>query len=224
MNMLTSPSPPSGQPPYQVCDTTRIVNTGARNLTTQDGSARPQKTLASSLQTVHATAFCLGPRFSRSTTNQSRSTAPIRTLTRRYTSTYSYTARCVLFRSSPRHSDDLTYCLVQGSTYPFPFRPISGQSTLKEIRDSLRGFQHGIKNASSILIVGGGPTGAEFAGEIAAQHQGKKITVGLHDARLLSQLVPALSYHAIACAQRQLSPGWGLLEGESGKESRQSAS
>ncbi|GFZ44418.1 hypothetical protein JCM24511_02140 [Saitozyma sp. JCM 24511] len=64
-----------------------------------------------------------------------------------------------------------------GSIYPFPFRPISGQSTLKEIRDSLRGFQDGIKNASSILIVGGGPTGAEFAGEIAAQHQGKKITL-----------------------------------------------
>jgi NADH dehydrogenase FAD-containing subunit len=71
--------------------------------------------------------------------------------------------------------DVLVYCT--GSTYSFPFRPISGQSTLKEIRASFRGFQEGIKNASSILIVGGGPTGAEFAGEIAAQHKGKKITL-----------------------------------------------
>ncbi|RSH84101.1 hypothetical protein EHS25_005346 [Saitozyma podzolica] len=43
-----------------------------------------------------------------------------------------------------------------GSTYSFPFRPISGQSTMEEIRNSLR---------------------AEFAGEIAAQHKGKKITL-----------------------------------------------
>jgi pyruvate/2-oxoglutarate dehydrogenase complex dihydrolipoamide dehydrogenase (E3) component len=92
-----------------------------------------------------------------------------------------------------RHFGDLTCRLVQGSTYSFPFRPISGQSTLKEIRDSLRGFQDDIKNASSILIVGGGPTGAEFAGEIAAQHKDKKITVGLHDTLLRSQRVPALS-------------------------------
>lgn len=132
---------------------------------------------ANSLQEVHATSFCLEPRCSRSTTTRLRSTALIRALALRYPSKYSSTARCVLLGSYPEPFGELTRRLAQGSTYSFPFRPITGQSTLKEIKAFLRGFQEGIKNASSILIVGGGPTGAEFAGEIAAQHKGKKITV-----------------------------------------------
>ncbi|KAJ8440731.1 hypothetical protein Cgig2_005462 [Carnegiea gigantea] len=42
-----------------------------------------------------------------------------------------------------------------------------------------------IKSSSSILIIGGGPTGVEFAGEVADQFPDKKITVVHRGSRLL---------------------------------------
>lgn len=50
----------------------------------------------------------------------------------------------------------------------------------------MRGKQRVIAQAKSILIVGGGPVGVELAGEIAAAHAGKKITLVTSANRLLS--------------------------------------
>ncbi|ORY27918.1 hypothetical protein BCR39DRAFT_588996 [Naematelia encephala] len=72
--------------------------------------------------------------------------------------------------------DQLVY--ATGSTYAFPFRTCDRSKTSSEVQVLFRTFQAAIKKAESILIVGGGGSGVEFAGEIAAQYKGhKKITL-----------------------------------------------
>lgn len=43
--------------------------------------------------------------------------------------------------------------------------------------DALRHLQVEVKKASSIVILGGGPVGVEFAGEVYSEYSGKKITL-----------------------------------------------
>lgn len=66
--------------------------------------------------------------------------------------------------------------LATGSTYHNAFQP-RGAMSLADITASFVHSQAAINSATSILIAGGGPTGIELAGEIAAQHPGKKLTL-----------------------------------------------
>ncbi|GAA5991724.1 hypothetical protein JCM10908_001112 [Rhodotorula pacifica] len=65
------------------------------------------------------------------------------------------------------------YCIVAtGSDYPWPCRPRKGAS-IDEIKADFRSLQADISASSSILVVGGGPVGIEFAGEVGAHYNGK---------------------------------------------------
>ena len=65
--------------------------------------------------------------------------------------------------------------IATGSSYAIPMRPLSAK--LSEAQEGLRKMQGEIKSAKHIVVVGGGPVGVEFAGEVLEQHPGKKITL-----------------------------------------------
>ncbi|BGP26567.1 hypothetical protein JCM10295v2_005520 [Rhodotorula toruloides] len=56
-----------------------------------------------------------------------------------------------------------------GSKYPYPCRPHPGSSISQTVSD-LRQTQLEISQSHHLLIIGGGPVGIEFAGEVAAQY------------------------------------------------------
>ncbi|KAJ8293039.1 Apoptosis-inducing factor 2 [Rhodotorula toruloides] len=81
------------------------------------------------------------------------------------------------------------YCvLAMGSKYPYPCRPHPSSSFSQTLAD-LRQTQLEVSQSHHILIIGGGPVGIEFAGEVAA-HYGKgrkEITLVHSRERLLDQ-------------------------------------
>lgn len=90
-------------------------------------------------------------------------------------------------------------CVLQGSTYAFPCRPAEGDKTVEDVRKTLLAFQADVAASSAILVAGGknsipsfppipsnmgitssgGPTGIEFAAEVAEFYagSGKSVTV-----------------------------------------------
>ncbi|KAM0750512.1 FAD/NAD(P)-binding domain-containing protein [Meredithblackwellia eburnea MCA 4105] len=77
--------------------------------------------------------------------------------------------------------------IATGSTYAFPARPPPSARTIKAAVDATKGLQADIKNAKSILVLGGGATGIEFAGEVKAQYPSKPVTIATSG--------PSLMYH-----------------------------
>ncbi|BGP34101.1 hypothetical protein JCM10296v2_005916 [Rhodotorula toruloides] len=81
------------------------------------------------------------------------------------------------------------YCvLAMGSKYPYPCRPYPS-SSFSQTLDDLRQTQLEVSQSQHILIIGGGPVGIEFAGEVAS-HYGKgakEITLVHSRERLLDQ-------------------------------------
>ncbi|WRT63953.1 uncharacterized protein IL334_000880 [Kwoniella shivajii] len=66
--------------------------------------------------------------------------------------------------------------LATGAQQPSPMRP-AVDSSRKEYEEALIKTQGEIKNASKIVVVGGGAVGLEIAGEIRSAHPDKAITV-----------------------------------------------
>ncbi|KAJ1440752.1 hypothetical protein SESBI_01825 [Sesbania bispinosa] len=71
--------------------------------------------------------------------------------------------------------------IATGHTDPIP-------KTRTERLDQYKGENSKIKSASSILIVGGGPTGVELAAEIAVDFPDKKVTIVHKGSRLLEYI------------------------------------
>ncbi|KAJ9477932.1 Pyr_redox_2 domain-containing protein [Pseudozyma hubeiensis] len=67
--------------------------------------------------------------------------------------------------------------LAIGADYGFPARISPSAKTKEDVLDQFRSMQNHIAEAKDILIVGGGPTGVEFAGEVLDVHRGKKVTL-----------------------------------------------
>ena len=70
--------------------------------------------------------------------------------------------------------------MIQGTTYSFPCRPKESAKTLADAKADFVTLQQQVAAAKSILIIGGGPVGIEFAGEVAARYTGaeaKSITL-----------------------------------------------
>ncbi|XP_061343314.1 uncharacterized protein LOC133289376 [Gastrolobium bilobum] len=76
--------------------------------------------------------------------------------------------------------------IATGHTEPIP-------KTRSERLDQYKGENTKIKSASSILIVGGGPTGVELAAEIAVDFPDKKVTIVHKGSRLLEYIGPKAS-------------------------------
>jgi len=85
------------------------------------------------------------------------------------------------------HGSDVSipydYLIVAtGSAYAFPFKV--QRSNRKTLEETYANLQNEIKEASQILIIGGGPVGIELAGEILDIHPKKNITL-LHSQKML---------------------------------------
>lgn len=70
-------------------------------------------------------------------------------------------------RSLPLH------VVSQGSTYPFPCRPPPNGTSEQHVQAQLRELQAQVAEAESILVVGGGPVGIEFATEVGYEYNVK---------------------------------------------------
>lgn len=66
---------------------------------------------------------------------------------------------------------------MQGASYEFPCRAQPEDELATDVHRRLKEFQADVAAAKSVLVVGGGPAGTEFSGEVASQYPGKKVTV-----------------------------------------------
>ncbi|GAA6063296.1 hypothetical protein JCM10212_001415 [Sporobolomyces blumeae] len=81
----------------------------------------------------------------------------------------------VLDKAHPEFGAEIEfdYCIVAtGSSYPFPCRPPKN-ATSNEIVDQFKTLQDEVARSTSILILGGGPVGIEFAGEVSEYYDGR---------------------------------------------------
>lgn len=67
--------------------------------------------------------------------------------------------------------------LAIGADYGFPARISTEAKSKEDVLEDFKKMQRDIEAATEILVVGGGPTGVEFAGEVLDVHPGKKITL-----------------------------------------------
>lgn len=98
---------------------------------------------------------------------------------------------------------------ADGRTFPYDFLVIAtGHPASNSVnrKDRLRHFQQDyekIKSSNSILIVGGGPTGVELAGEIAVDFPEKQVTIVHKGPRLLEFIGPKASKTAFSWLKKK---------------------
>lgn len=92
------------------------------------------------------------------------------------------------FEGSTQVSYD-SLALATGASQPFPMRPEDGYDATA-VEDAFKRTQQAVADAQHVLIIGGGPTGIEMAGEICAQHPSKKITLVHRNKTLLDERFP----------------------------------
>ena len=115
-------------------------------------------------------------------------------------------ARRVLFRSNKGLDDEsLSYhALVVATGSKTYFQAFSMSADARSTLDAISSTNDQIKAAKKIVIVGGGPTGVEFAGEVAEHRNGKpgwfskvqpnvNVTLITSDKQLLPGLRPAIA-------------------------------
>ncbi|OCF55598.1 hypothetical protein L486_07082 [Kwoniella mangroviensis CBS 10435] len=78
--------------------------------------------------------------------------------------------------------------IATGSIQPSPMRPSGDWRDINDYLEALRKSQEEIKRAESIVIVGGGTVGVEFAGEVRALYPSKEITLIHNRSTLLTPL------------------------------------
>ncbi|MCD4549573.1 MULTISPECIES: FAD-dependent oxidoreductase [unclassified Schaalia] len=74
--------------------------------------------------------------------------------------------------------------LASGSTYPFPAKYSSSRAQVAQAR--LEQLHENLRAARSVMLVGGGTVGIEFAGELAATHPDLNITIVEKEQDILS--------------------------------------
>ncbi|KAK4056997.1 hypothetical protein OIO90_001897 [Microbotryomycetes sp. JL221] len=94
----------------------------------------------------------------------------------------------VLNKTDPDFGNRINFdyvIIATGSNYVFPCRPSRSATNVEEVVQQFRQTQRDIKNSNSILVVGAGPVGIEFAGEVAAQYPDKQVTLVSSSNRLM---------------------------------------
>lgn len=114
----------------------------------------------------------------------------------------SYESRTVTYESRPEGNDGRLspgtssydyLILATGSSYPPPIKPGSGINSRKDIENSLLKTGEKIKEAESVLVIGGGAVGIEMAGEVKSFYPNKKVMlIDNHSELLSNQNVPKL--------------------------------
>ncbi|WWD09270.1 hypothetical protein V865_007393 [Kwoniella europaea PYCC6329] len=79
--------------------------------------------------------------------------------------------------------------IATGASQPLPTMPGWNQ-TESEFIESLKAAQRDVEKAKKVVVVGGGAVGVEIAGEIAAHHPDKSVTLVHKDYGLLSPTPP----------------------------------
>ncbi|KAK4052464.1 hypothetical protein OIV83_002266 [Microbotryomycetes sp. JL201] len=82
--------------------------------------------------------------------------------------------------------------IATGSNYVFPCRPGKGARSAQDVIQQFKQTQQDVKESSSILVVGAGPVGIEFAGEVAAQYPDKQVTLVSGSDTLLPDFKPSV--------------------------------
>jgi NADH dehydrogenase FAD-containing subunit len=95
------------------------------------------------------------------------------------------------FKKSPNPTPSQALAIATGASQLFPMRPQSSSSTPESVESAFRQMQTSIASAKRILVIGGGPTGIEFTGEVLAQHPDKSITLVHRNTTLLDDRFPA---------------------------------
>ncbi|MEJ8472577.1 NAD(P)/FAD-dependent oxidoreductase [Roseibium algae] len=84
--------------------------------------------------------------------------------------------------------------VATGSSYgSFPVAKSDKQLTIEGRKKEFTAAHDQLENASSVLIIGGGPVGVELAGEIIGQYPQKSVTLAQGSGRLLDALAPKAS-------------------------------
>ncbi|WVW82152.1 hypothetical protein I302_104158 [Kwoniella bestiolae CBS 10118] len=78
--------------------------------------------------------------------------------------------------------------IATGATQPSPMRPSLNWTSQQEYMKALRKSQEEIKKCESLVIIGGGTVGVEFAGEVRASYPDKPITIIHNRSTLLTPL------------------------------------
>ncbi|EST07913.1 Pyridine nucleotide-disulfide oxidoreductase, FAD/NAD(P)-binding domain protein [Kalmanozyma brasiliensis GHG001] len=76
--------------------------------------------------------------------------------------------------------------LAVGSDYGFPMRIDPSATTKEDVLEQFRKTQKEVAAAQEILVVGGGPTGVEFVGEVLDEHPNKVVTLLTRGSLLVS--------------------------------------
>lgn len=76
--------------------------------------------------------------------------------------------------------------LAVGSDYGFPMRISPDARTKEDVLEHFRQTQKEVAAAQEILVVGGGPTGVEFVGEVLDEHPNKVVTLVTRGPALVS--------------------------------------
>uniref|UniRef100_A0A7S0Y9J5 FAD/NAD(P)-binding domain-containing protein n=1 Tax=Polytomella parva TaxID=51329 RepID=A0A7S0Y9J5_9CHLO len=104
------------------------------------------------------------------------------------------TSSAVILDDGSQYSYDFLVISV-GASYPDPaFRSLAPGR--KERLEELKALGERIKAAKRILIVGGGPTGVEAAGEILDAYAGKELTLVHSGSQLIDGKAPKLANYA----------------------------
>jgi NADH dehydrogenase FAD-containing subunit len=104
---------------------------------------------------------------------------------------------------SSQRGDFLVLCHGGGNS-PLPQGIPDDVSDGVSLKKKLKEKQSVIKNANSILIVGGGPIGTELAGEIISFYHDKKVTLVQRSSHLLSNSVPPMSKNLVEKLEKAL--------------------
>ena len=78
-------------------------------------------------------------------------------------------------------------CIASGSGYASPIKPET-ESVITKREATFKDVHQHLKEATGILVIGGGPVGVEVASEIATKYRGKNLTIVESGPRLLSRL------------------------------------